>query len=116
MNRRPRISASGMSKTASGRSPAVSYTHLDVYKRQHPVNDGFIVQIVENVADPASQFPAFPFLEATGRDRRRTDADAAGDKWRLRIVGYGILVDGDVGAAQRGVSGLAGQALSLIHI
>ena len=54
---------------------------------------------------------ALGLAEAAGGDRRRADAQAAGDKRRARIVRHRVLVDGDVGAAQRRIGRLAGDAL-----
>ena len=39
------------------------------------------------------------------------EADAAGDERRLRILGNGVLVDGDAGVAERLLGHLAGEAL-----
>src|SRR5690606_36791977 len=49
--------------------------------------------------------------ETTPRAGRGPDADTAGHEGRQRIVGHGVLVDGDIGETQRFVRFLAGDAL-----
>src|SRR3546814_6897334 len=51
-------------------------------------------------------------LVAARGDRGRADAQAGGDEGLLRVVGHRVLVDGDVGLAQRGLRVLAGDALA----
>src|SRR5471030_1840225 len=71
-----------------------------------------IAKVIEDVADPASQFDALGFLETTAGDRRCADAQARGHERRLWIVGHGVFVHGDPGAAEGGVGVFAGQALA----
>src|SRR3546814_9151053 len=52
------------------------------------------------------------FLVAASRHGRRADAQAGGDEGLLRVVGDGVLVDGDVGLAERGFGVLAGDVLA----
>ena len=67
--------------------------------------------MIEDVADPAGQRLALGDLEATGGHRRRADTDARGHERRLRVVGHGVLVHGDAGAAKGSIGLLAGQPL-----
>src|SRR5690606_16820298 len=46
----------------------------------HGVDHRFVVQVGEDVADPAGQFAALGFLEAAGGDSRGADAQAGGDE------------------------------------
>src|SRR5690606_28338679 len=74
-------------------------------------DDAVVGEVVENVAHPAGQLAAFRFLETTGGGGRGAHAQAGGDEGAARVVGHGILVDGNVGAAQGSVCVLAGDVL-----
>src|SRR5574340_1456158 len=66
----------------------------------HPFDHRLVGRRVEYVGDQVCELLGFEFGEAARRYCRGTDADAAGDKGLLRVVGDGVLVDRDVGAAQ----------------
>src|SRR5690606_13998829 len=78
----------------------------------HPGKDGLVLGCIEYVADPVGQRRAVVLAIAAGSDRRRADAKARGDEGLLRIVGHGILVDRDMGLAQRFLGRLAGDRLA----
>src|SRR5690606_4858489 len=77
----------------------------------HGVDYRFVVQVGQDVADPAGQFAALGFLEAAGGDGRGADAQAGGDERGTRVVRHAVLVHGDEGAPQGGVRVLAGDVL-----
>ncbi len=76
-----------------------------------PFADLGIVDIVEDVADPASQFSALALAETASGHRWGADADAGGDERALRIVRHSVLVHRDVRRSERRVGGLASQPL-----
>src|SRR5699024_9040775 len=67
-------------------------------------------QRIDDVADPAGNRGHVVLLETTRGAGRCTNAQAAGDERRTRVVGHGVLVGGDVGPAQRFFRGFAGDA------
>src|SRR5690606_13203011 len=71
-----------------------------------------VVRVVEHVAEPVGELDAVLFLVAAGGDRRGADAQAGGDERLLRVVGHRVLVDGDVGLAERGFRVLSSDALA----
>ena len=77
----------------------------------HTIDYGLVAQVVDDVAHPARQRAALVFLEAPGGDGGRADPDAAGDEWRLRVIGHGVLVHRNVRLSQRSINFLARQLL-----
>src|SRR6478736_3044680 len=58
----------------------------------HALDGRCIMRIVENVSDQVTDFDGFGFLETTRGHCWRTETDAGGDEWLLRIVRDGVLV------------------------
>src|SRR5690606_38865609 len=78
----------------------------------HAGDDLLVVQRIEYVADPVGQRDAIRLLVATRGDGRGADTQARGDEGLLRVVGHGVLVDGGVRLAKRGLRVLASDALA----
>src|SRR5260370_16910946 len=70
-----------------------------------------VPQVVEHIAHERGRLHSIGLVETTGCDRRRSDPDAARHERRLRIVWHRVLIDRDVGTAQRRICVLAGHTL-----
>src|SRR5690606_16988632 len=81
------------------RVPLAQLEDLPAYALQQ----NFVLEVVEDVADPAGDLAGFLESEAAGGNSRRPEAQAAGDERGARIVRHGILVDSDVRTSQSGV-------------
>src|SRR5690554_363977 len=80
---------------------------LSLYARKGRI----VADIVEDIADPTGQLRHFLFLEAATGHGRSTDTQTGGNERRTRVVRYGVLVHGNVGAAQGSVRILTGDIL-----
>ena len=70
----------------------------------------FFAKPVEHLDDQLADLPELGDAEAARGRGRRAEADARGDHRLLGIERHAVLVAGDVGAAERRLGGLAGQA------
>ncbi|STI48067.1 Uncharacterised protein [Escherichia coli] len=73
------------------------------------LNNRFIIDAVQHVTHPASQFFRFGFFKATTGNRREYPREYRRSQRALRIVRYAVFVDGDVSTAQSGVRFFTGQ-------
>src|SRR5215469_9928248 len=74
-------------------------------------DDSRTIDVVKDVAHPASELRCILFLEASSRYCRRANADPAGNKRGLWVVRHGVLVHGDMRCTQCGICRLSGQTL-----
>src|SRR5690606_41676353 len=77
----------------------------------HALQQHFVFEVFEDVADPAGNLARLLDTEAAGGDRRRAETQAAGNEWRARVVRHGVLVHGDVRIAESGIGILTGDVL-----
>ena len=69
----------------------------------------FVLDVAEDFVNHADDAVHIGFLQATGGNGGRTDADAGSLECGTRVERNHVLVDGDVGLNQRVFSNLAGQ-------
>ena len=81
-------------------------------RRRNPLDHPVVARRFEHVGDQVRELFGFRGAEAARGDRGRTEPDAARDRRFLHIVRDGVLVDGDLGAAERVLGILAGNALA----
>ena len=70
-----------------------------------------LVRMGEGAVDQLGDAHHLRRAHAARGERRRAEADAAGDERRLRVVRDGVLVDRDAGLVERLLGDLAGEAL-----
>ena len=90
------------------RNYALGINRIALTQFQHlasnPIDDGIdssrVIEIIQDVCDPARELSSLGFLEAARGNRRSADTQSARDSRRPRIIRHRVLVDRDIGAAQ----------------
>ena len=76
----------------------------------HQGNNTFVFDVFHDVTHHVGDFDHFRLFKAACCWCRSTDTNTAGNKRRLRVVRYGVFIDGDVGTAKRCISRFSGNA------